>query len=111
MQGPQFLELFDFPTRMTTRGARDRTNVPEQALALLNDPFVLEQAEFWAGLRPTTPDSVPVVGKTPFKNLVLNTGHGTLGWTMCAGSGRVVADVVSGRTPDIDLTGLGIDRF
>jgi hypothetical protein len=48
MQGPQFLELFDFPTRMTTRGTRDRTNVPEQALALLNDPFVLEQAEFWA---------------------------------------------------------------
>ncbi|MEM7395670.1 MAG: DUF1553 domain-containing protein, partial [Verrucomicrobiota bacterium] len=48
MQGPQFLELFDFPTRMATRGTRDRTNVPEQALALLNDPFVIEQAEFWA---------------------------------------------------------------
>lgn len=69
------------------------------------------KAEFWAGLRPTTPDSVPVVGRTPFKNLVLNTGHGTLGWTMCAGSGRVVADVISGRDPDIDLDGLGIERF
>jgi hypothetical protein len=48
MEGPQFLELFDFPNPMATRGRRDRTNVPAQALALLNDPFVIEQAKFWA---------------------------------------------------------------
>jgi len=71
----------------------------------------ISKAEFWTGLRPTTPDSVPVVGKTPFRNMVLNTGHGTLGWTMSAGTGRVVADVVGGREPDIDLNGLGLDRF
>jgi len=69
------------------------------------------RAEFWAGLRPTTPDSVPVIGRTPFDNLLINTGHGTLGWTMCAGAGRLVADLASGKVPDVDLAGLGIDRF
>lgn len=48
MEGPRFLELFDFPDRMVTRGRRDRTNVPAQALAMLNDPFVIDQARFWA---------------------------------------------------------------
>jgi D-amino-acid dehydrogenase len=68
-------------------------------------------AEFWAGLRPSTPDGVPVMGATRFANLFLNTGHGTLGWTMACGAGRAVADLVAGRTPEIDLDGLGLDRF
>ena len=66
---------------------------------------------FWTGLRPQTPDSVPVLGATPIKGLYLNTGHGTLGWTMAAGSARIVADAVSGRLPEIDLGGLTLDRF
>ena len=65
----------------------------------------------WAGLRPATPDSVPLIGATPIENLFLNTGHGTLGWTMACGSGKAIADLISGRTPEIDLTGLGLDRF
>jgi len=65
----------------------------------------------WCGLRPTTPDSVPIIGATPYENLFLNTGHGTLGWTMACGSGRVVADLISGRTPEIDMEGLGLERF
>ncbi len=65
----------------------------------------------WCGLRPTTPDSVPILGTTTFDNLFLNTGHGTLGWTMACGSGRVIADLISGREPEIDLDGLGLDRF
>lgn len=65
----------------------------------------------WCGLRPTTPDSVPILGATPFENLFLNTGHGTLGWTMACGSGRVIADLISGRAPEIDMDGLGLDRF
>lgn len=69
------------------------------------------RAEFWCGLRPASPDGVPVLGPTRFRNLYLNTGHGTLGWTMAAGSARVVADLVSGRQPDIDIDGLTIDRF
>lgn len=69
------------------------------------------QAEPWTGLRPVTPDSVPLLGATPYGNLYLNTGHGTLGWTMACGSGRAVADLVSGHQPDIDMAGLGFDRF
>ncbi|MGE5476725.1 MAG: D-amino acid dehydrogenase [Bacteroidales bacterium] len=69
------------------------------------------QAEPWTGLRPVTPDSVPLLGATPYRNLYLNTGHGTLGWTMACGSGRAVADLVSSRQPDIDMTGLGLVRF
>ncbi len=76
-------------------------------------PGIMEpsQAEFWAGLRPLTPDGVPVIGATKLENLYINSGHGTLGWTMGCGSGRVMAALVSGRDPDIDLTGFGPDRF
>ena len=69
------------------------------------------KAEFWAGLRSMTPDGVPVIGITKYSNLILNTGHGTLGWTMACGSGRIVADILSRRDPGIDLNGLGIERF
>ena len=58
--------------------------------------------EAWAGLRPATPGNVPVLGKTRFGNLFLNTGHGTLGWTMACGSGQLLANLVSGKSPDID---------
>jgi D-amino-acid dehydrogenase len=71
----------------------------------------LEDATFWAGLRPMTPDGPPIIGGTPLQGLYINTGHGTLGWTMACGSGRVLADVVSGRLPDIDVTDLGIGRY
>ena len=69
------------------------------------------KAEFWTGLRPMTPDGTPVVGPTPYRNLFLNTGHGTLGWTMACGSGRVLADLVSGKRPEIDMEGLFMDRY
>ncbi|MCB2108939.1 MAG: D-amino acid dehydrogenase [Rhodobacteraceae bacterium] len=65
----------------------------------------------WCGLRPATPDSLPIVGATSFENLFLNTGHGTLGWTMACGSAKVIADLIAGRQPEIDLEGLGIARF
>ena len=71
----------------------------------------LAAAEPWAGLRPMTPDNPPVIGTTPYRNLFLNTGHGPLGWTMACGSGRVLTDLVSGRTPEIDLDGLTLARF
>lgn len=66
---------------------------------------------FWTGLRPMTPDNVPLLGPTTCDNLYLNTGHGTLGWTMSNGSARVLADLLSGRTPEIDLDGLTLARF
>ncbi|WP_374292458.1 D-amino acid dehydrogenase [Paenirhodobacter enshiensis] len=69
------------------------------------------EALFWCGLRPMTPDGTPIIGRTRFSNLYLNTGHGTLGWTMSAGSGRLIADIVSGRKTGIDATDLGYDRY
>lgn len=69
------------------------------------------KASFWSGLRPMTPDGTPVIGPTRIKGLFLNTGHGTLGWTMSSGSARVISDLVSGRKPDIDATDLAISRY
>ncbi len=71
----------------------------------------LSQASFWTGLRPMTPDGTPVIGPTRYRNLFLNTGHGTLGWTMACGSGRLLADLVTGRTPDIEHEDLSIGRY
>ncbi len=59
--------------------------------------------KFWAGLRPATPSNVPLIGRTRYENLYLNTGHGTLGWTLAAGSGRALADLVSGHRPQADF--------
>jgi D-amino-acid dehydrogenase len=69
------------------------------------------KATFWCGLRPMTPDGTPLIGTTPVQNLLLATGHGTLGWTMAAGTGQVIADLVSGRAPDIDIAGLNLSRY
>ncbi len=69
---------------------------------------------YWTGLRPMTPSNVPYIGRTRFTNLFLNTGHGTLGWTMGCGSGKAIADIISGRRPEVDFafTGMspGVDR-
>ncbi|MFB2549807.1 D-amino acid dehydrogenase [Ensifer soli] len=71
----------------------------------------LSQATFWSGLRPMTPDGTPVIGPTGIGGLFLNTGHGTLGWTMSCGSARLIRDLVEGRTPEIDATDLSIARY
>ena len=71
----------------------------------------LPRAEFWTGLRPMTPDSTPVIGATPYANLFLNTGHGTLGWTMACGSGKLVADLAMGHKPEIRTDGLALERY
>ena len=70
-----------------------------------------KQASFWTGMRPMTPDGTPVIGATKVQGLFLNTGHGTLGWTMSCGSARVLADLVSGKTPEIDAKDLSISRY
>ena len=63
---------------------------------------------FWTGLRPMTPSNIPYIGKSQISNLFLNTGHGTLGWTMGCGSGRSIADIVSGRLPEVDFEFFGM---
>lgn len=71
----------------------------------------LSEIKYWTGLRPMTPDGTPIVGPTRYRNLFLNTGHGTLGWTMGCGSGQVLADLISKRRPEIDVEGLMINRY
>ena len=71
----------------------------------------IADAAFWTGLRPMTSDGPPIIGPSRYPNLYFNTGHGTLGWTMACGSGRVIADMISGRAPEIDARALGIGRF
>jgi D-amino-acid dehydrogenase len=68
-----------------------------------------EAAQYWTGLRPATPSNAPLIGRSKYPNLFLNTGHGTLGWTLACGSGRALADIVSGRRPEPELGFLGIE--
>ena len=95
---------------LSMSAVRART-VVERAKALFPGAADFAQADLWAGLRPVTPDSVPVLGATRIPNFYLNTGHGTLGWTMACGAGKAVADIVCGRPTDIDMSGLGLERF
>lgn len=74
---------------------------------LFPDACDYDHPVYWSGLRPLTPSNVPYVGTTRIPNLFLNTGHGTLGWTMGCGSGRAIADIISGRTPDLDFAFTG----
>ncbi|ABC94326.1 D-amino-acid dehydrogenase, small subunit protein (plasmid) [Rhizobium etli CFN 42] len=71
----------------------------------------VSKASFWSGLRPMTPDGTPVIGPTKIGGLFLNTGHGTLGWTMSTGSARLISDLVSARTPEIDSRDLAVSRY
>jgi len=84
-----------------------------QALTLLASelfPGALdtERVSYWAGLRPSTPSNVPLIGRTRVPNLYLNSGHGTLGWTMGVGSGRALADIISDRRPEPEFPFLGL---
>jgi Glycine/D-amino acid oxidases (deaminating) len=101
-------EFIGYDTSVNAERARFMLAKTLELFPRCGDP---KNAAFWAGLRPSTPDGVPVIGATPFANLFLNTGHGTLGWTMACGSGRLVADLVLGRPPEISTEGLSLDRF
>ncbi len=87
-----------------------RETLEHSVCDLFPDSGDVARAEFWTGLRPMTPDGTPVVGPTPYRNLFLNTGHGTLGWTMGCGSGRAIADIISGHQPDVDFAFTGMPR-
>jgi len=91
---------------------------PKRAAAMLGNLMEIlpdcgdpATAELWTGLRPMTPDCAPIIGATPRQNLYLDTGHGSLGWTLACGSGRVIADIISGQPPAVDMSGLTLDRF
>jgi D-amino-acid dehydrogenase len=101
-------ELGGWSTRL--REARRGTLV-HSLTDLFPDGGDVTKAEFWAGLRPMTPDGTPLIGPTKYSNLWLNTGHGTLGWTMAAGSGALMGDLISGRQPNIQHDDLGLGRY
>lgn len=72
----------------------------KQTKVLFPNGLDFDNVQFWSGLRPATPSNTPLIGRTHIKNLYLNTGHGTLGWTMAAGSGRALADLIANRQPE-----------
>jgi D-amino-acid dehydrogenase len=72
-----------------------------RAQALFPEACDYQYPQYWAGLRPATPSNLPLIGKTRIDNLYLNTGHGTLGWTMGVGSGAALADLMTGKTPGV----------
>ncbi|CEF55047.1 D-amino acid dehydrogenase [Acetobacter ghanensis] len=90
----------------------DRRETLELSFSELYGGGDLSAATYWTGLRPCTPDGTPVIGPAaPFRNLWLNTGHGTLGWTMACGSGRLIADMIDGRKTDIPALDLALNRY
>lgn len=97
---------YDLALRESRRGALEYSFTD-----LFGGGGSVTDATFWCGLRPMTPDGPPIVGHTHIGGLYLNTGHGTLGWTMACGSGRVLADLISGQKPDIDVRELSIKRY
>ena len=101
-------ELVGFDRRLSRR--REET-----LKMVVNDLFPgagdLGQSNCWSGLRPMTPDGTPIVGATVIPNLYLNTGHGTLGWTMACGSGKLLADIISGQETDIQHDDLSLGRY
>ncbi|WP_404480359.1 D-amino acid dehydrogenase [Novosphingobium sp. BL-52-GroH] len=88
-----------------------RATLEHSAGSLFPGAGDMAAASFWCGLRPMTPDSTPVIGPTKVPNLYLNTGHGTLGWTMACGSAHVIADIIGGRAPAIEAADLAISRY
>jgi len=100
-------ELAGFDLRLDPR----RRATLEMVVGELFPGGDVPRASFWTGLRPMTPDGTPIIGATPYPNLFLNTGHGTLGWTMACGSGRLLADLMLGRSPEISTEGLALARY
>lgn len=85
---------------------KDFRTIIETTRGLYGDAIEFDRAVYWAGLRPMTPSSVPMLGPCRHRNLFLNVGHGHVGWSMACGSGRIVADLIAGRRPEIDGRGL-----
>ncbi len=81
--------------------------IVKRTMELFPDAGDPSKAQFWTGLRPSTPSNIPYIGRTKYPNLFLNTGHGTLGWTHACGSGRALADIISGRKPGVDFAFTG----
>jgi D-amino-acid dehydrogenase len=98
-------EFAGYDTRHT---ARDFDFMLGVAKDLYPDGADYDRAQQWAGLRPMTPEGTPIIGRSRYRNLYLNTGQGHMGWTMSHGSARITADLIAGRTPAIPLDGMTV---
>jgi D-amino-acid dehydrogenase len=96
-------EFTGYDMRISPEDFRYMTHAAKDLFPTIGD---YSKAELWCGLRPATPDGNPLFGSTQISNVFLNTGHGSQGWTMSCGSGKVTADLVAGRKPDIDMSGM-----
>lgn len=101
-------EIIGYDTEINEQRARSLLDVTMEQFPGCGDA---DKAEFWTGLRPLTPDGVPIIGPTKFDNLYLNTGHGTYGWTMACGSGKAITDIIDGKQPEIDMSVYALTRF
>ena len=101
----------DFAGYDTNYAAPDFAGMLRVARELFPRAAAYDKPDYWACLRPMTPDGPPILGRCKLANLFLNTGQGHMGWTMAAGCSRIVADIVAGRPPAIDIAGLTLDRY
>lgn len=98
-------ELSGYSASLNTERCEAMTRLARE---LFPDALDAERVGYWSGLRPSTPSNVPMIGRSRIPNLYLNTGHGSLGWTMGVGSGRALADLLSGRRPEPEFPFLGL---
>jgi D-amino-acid dehydrogenase len=101
----------DFAGYDTTFAAKHFAGMLRVARDLFPRAAAYDKPDYWACLRPMTPDGPPILGRCKIGNLFLNAGQGHMGWTMAAGCSRIVADLVAGRGPAIDMTGLTLERY
>ncbi|HEX4569841.1 MAG TPA: D-amino acid dehydrogenase [Dongiaceae bacterium] len=101
----------DFAGYDTSYAASHFAGMLRVARELFPQAAAYDKPDYWACLRPMTPDGPPIIGRCKIANLYLNTGQGHMGWTMAAGCSRIVADLIAGRAPAIDIAGLTLDRY
>ncbi|HLB79105.1 MAG TPA: FAD-dependent oxidoreductase, partial [Dongiaceae bacterium] len=101
----------DFAGYDTAFEARHFAGMLRVARELFARGGAYDRPQYWACLRPMTPDGPPILGTGRHRNLWFNTGHGHMGWTMACGSARIVADLIDGRKPEIDVSGLTPARY
>jgi D-amino-acid dehydrogenase len=101
----------DFAGYDTNFEERDFSHMRRVAMELFPNAAAYDRPNYWACLRPMTPDGPPILGASPLKNLWMNTGHGHIGWTMACGSSRIVVDRMMGRKPEIDDAPFLLSRY
>jgi D-amino-acid dehydrogenase len=101
----------DFAGYDTGHTPEDFAKMLRVARELFPDGGAYDKPSYWACLRPMTPDGPPIMSASRYRNLWINSGHGHMGWTMACGAGRIAADLVTDKTPDIDVSGFGLERY